>query len=139
MTAKKSFAASATCSRCGTSTIGSPLLAGLLQSIVTTVVISEAQKHLRAVTDIIACNHLGHELSGQVGAMVLRAWKFADVFPEAAFKAEFFTKGVPDRLHPCDVVMLALPHDDQPAPWSLDTSNRAELDIHTKLARLLIS
>ena len=64
--------------------------------------------------------------------MVLRAWKFADVFPEAAFEAEFFTKVVPDRLHPCDVVMLALLHDDQPAPWSLDTSNRAELDIHTK-------
>ena len=91
------------------------------------------------MTDIVAFNHLCHELSGQAGAMVLRAWKFVDVFPEAAFEAEFFTEGVPDRLHPCDVVMLALPHDDQPAPWSLDTSNRAELDIHTKLARLLIS
>ena len=108
------------------------LLAGLLHDIGITVVISEAQKHLRVMTDIVAFNHLCHELSGQVGAMVLRAWKFPDVFPEAALEAESFTKAVTDRLRLCDVVMLAHLHDEQPAPWSLDTSKLPELDIHTK-------
>jgi HD-like signal output (HDOD) protein len=107
------------------------LLAGLLHDIGITVVIGEAQKHLSVMTDVAAFNHLCHELSGQVGAMVLRAWKFPDVFPEAALEAESFTKTVPDRLRLCDVVMLAHLHDEQPAPWSLDASDLPKLDIHT--------
>ena len=109
------------------------LLAGLLHDIGVTVVIREAQKHVPVMTDVDAFNHLCHELSGQVGAMVLRAWKFPDVFPAAALEAESFTKTAPDRLNLSDVVMLAHLHDEEPAPWSLKAPNLLELDIASQL------
>ena len=95
------------------------LLAGLLHDIGVTVLINEAQVHPGLLRDVIAFNEICHELSGQIGAMVLRAWNFPDVFPSAALEAEFFAKPVADRLHLGDVVMLAHLHDQQPAPWSL--------------------
>ena len=68
------------------------LLAGLLHDIGITVVIGEAQKHVAVMTDVTAFNHLCHELSGQVGAMVLRAWKFPDVFPKRRLKQNLSQK-----------------------------------------------
>jgi len=109
------------------------LLAGLLHDIGITIVIGETQKHRGLMEDVVAFNQLCHMLAGQVGAMVLRAWKFPDVFPEAALEAESFTKPATDRLNLCDVVMLAHLHDEQPAPWSLDTADLPTLAIHAKL------
>lgn len=109
------------------------LLAGLLHDIGVTVLINESQTHPEVVKSAAVFNELCRELSGQIGAMVLRGWKFPDVFAVTALEAELFTRPVPDRLQLCDVVMLAHLHDEQPAPWSLATSNLPDLAIHDKL------
>lgn len=110
------------------------LLAGLLHDIGVTVLIKESQSHQVLIDDPIAFDRLCHELSGQIGAMVLRAWKFPDVFVTAALEAEFFAKPASDRIQLADVVMLAHLHDREPAPWSLASENLADLSIHSKLS-----
>ncbi|MGR9091246.1 MAG: HDOD domain-containing protein [Gammaproteobacteria bacterium] len=109
------------------------LLAGLLHDIGVTVLIKESQSHKVLIDDPVLFDRLCHELSGQIGAMVLRAWKFPDVFVTAALEAEFFGKPTVDRIQLSDVVMLAHLHDRDPAPWSLATENLADLSIHSKL------
>jgi HD-like signal output (HDOD) protein len=109
------------------------LLAGLLHDIGVTVLINELQTNPSMLNDTIAFRQLCHALSGQIGAMILRAWKFPDVFAAAALEAEFFAKPVADRLHLGDVVVLAHLHDQLPAPWSVLTPNLPELAIYSKL------
>lgn len=109
------------------------LLAGLLHDIGISVIIDTASKHTSLLTNIEAFKELCVELSGQIGAMILRAWNFPDVFVQAALEAETFNKPVADRLQLCDVVMLAHLHDRQPAPWSLSAVNLSELAIRHKL------
>lgn len=109
------------------------LLAGLLHDIGVTVLIKESQSHQVLIDDPVLFDRLCHELSGQIGAMVLRAWKFPDVFVTAALEAEYFGKPAIDRIQLSDVVMLAHLHDRDPAPWSLTTENLADLSIHSKL------
>jgi HD-like signal output (HDOD) protein len=109
------------------------LLAGLLHDIGVTVLIKESQAHPILIDDPVSFDRLCHELSGQIGAMVLRAWKFPEVFIAATLEAELFAKPVPERLQLCDVVMLAHLHDDEPAPWSLASENIADLSIHSCL------
>lgn len=109
------------------------LLAGLLHDIGVTVLIKESQSHQVLIDDPVLFDRLCHELSGQIGAMVLRAWKFPDVFVVAALEAEFFDKPAVDRIQLSDVVMLAHLHDGDPAPWSLATANLSDLSIHSSL------
>ena len=109
------------------------LLAGLLHDIGVTILINEIHNHPALKNDVHGFNQLCRELSGQIGAMVLRAWKFPDVFADAALEAENLTKPVADRLHLCDVVILAHIHDQQAAPWSIATPNVSELAITRKL------
>jgi len=109
------------------------LLAGLLHDIGVTVLIKESQSHPLLVDDPIAFDRLCHDLSGQIGAMVLRAWQFPDVFITATLEAELFSKPVAERLQLSDIVMLAHLHDRSPAPWSLAGENLSELAIHSKL------
>ena len=109
------------------------LLAGLLHDIGVTVLIKESQSIPVLIDDPVLFDRLCHDLSGQIGAMVLRAWKFPDVFVTAALEAEFFGKPAVDRIQLSDVVMLAHLHDRDPAPWSLATENLADLSINSKL------
>lgn len=109
------------------------LLAGLLHDIGVTVLIKESQSHPVLIDDPVLFDRLCHDLGGQIGAMVLRAWKFPDVFVTAALEAEYFSKPTVDRIQLSDVVMLAHLHDRDPAPWSLRTENLADLSIHSKL------
>lgn len=109
------------------------LLAGLLHDIGVTVLIKESQSLPVLIDDPILFDRLCHDLSGQIGAMVLRAWKFPDVFVTAALEAELFDKPATDRIQLSDVVMLAHLHDRDPAPWSLRTENLADLSIRSKL------
>jgi HD-like signal output (HDOD) protein len=109
------------------------LLAGLLHDIGVTVLIKESQSHPILADDPVAFDRLCRELSGQIGAMVLRAWKFPDVFVTAALEAEMFAKPVAERLQLDDIVMLAHLHDDDPAPWSLAGENLSDLSIHARL------
>lgn len=110
------------------------MLAGLLHDIGVTVLIKESQDHPVLIDDPIAFDRLCHELSGQIGAMILRAWKFPEVFINATLEAEMFDKPAPaDRLQLTDVVMLAHIHDNHPAPWSLPSKDIADLSIHSML------
>ncbi len=109
------------------------LLAGLLHDIGVTVLINKVQAYPRLLNDVVEFNRLCNELSAQIGAMVLRSWKFTDVFVNAALEAEHFTKPASDRLDLADVVMLAHVHDRKPAPWSMQAANLAELAIRSKL------
>lgn len=109
------------------------LLAGLLHDIGVTVLIKESQSLPVLIDDPVLFDRLCHDLSGQIGAMVLRAWQFPDVFVTTALEAEFFGKPAVDRIQLSDVVMLAHLHDRDPAPWSLGTENLADLSIHSRL------
>lgn len=109
------------------------LLAGLLHDVGVTVLINEAQTHPPLLKDMPMFCQLCQELSGQIGAMILRAWKFPDIFATAALEAEAFTKAVGDRLNIGDIVVLAHLHDRQPAPWSVQPTNLGELAIYSKL------
>ncbi len=109
------------------------LLAGLLHDIGVTVLINEIRNYPALKNNVIGFNRLCRDLSGQIGAMVLRAWSFPGVFANAALEAENFTKAVSDRLHLCDVVVLAHIHDQQAAPWSLETVGLSGLAITRKL------
>jgi len=109
------------------------LLAGLLHDIGVTILINELQKYPDVIADVVIFNRIVQELSGQIGAMVLRAWDFPNAFPEAALEAELFDRPVDDRLQIADVVMLAHLHDKSPAPWSLPTKSLTALPIHKKL------
>ncbi|HJP36207.1 MAG TPA: HDOD domain-containing protein [Gammaproteobacteria bacterium] len=109
------------------------LLAGLLHDIGVTVLINEAGAYPTLLNDPDSFAELCRELSGQIGATVLRAWNFPEVFPAAALEAEFFAKPIADRLHLCDVVVLAHIHDQQPAPWSLPAAGLQDLPIQKAL------
>ena len=109
------------------------LLAGLLHDIGVTVLINKVQAYPSLLNDIVEFNRLCHELSTQIGAMVLRDWKFPDVFVNAALEAEHFTKPAGNRLDLADVVMLAHVHDRKAAPWSMQAANLAKLAIRGKL------
>lgn len=109
------------------------LLAGLLHDIGVTVLIKESQSIPELIDDPVLFDRLCHDLSGQIGGMILRAWQFPDVFVTAALEAEFFDKPAVERIQLSDVVMLAHLHDREPAPWSLRAENLADLSIHSKL------
>lgn len=111
------------------------LLAGLLHDIGVTILIKEVQKYPGVMADVLVFNRVVRELSGQIGAMVLRTWEFPDAFPAAAMEAELFERPAEQRLQIADVVMLAHLHDRAPAPWSLPTKklNLSELPVHKKL------
>ena len=115
------------------------LLAGLLHDVGVTVLINQAQDHPELLKDLNAFNKLCHELSGQIGAMVLRAWKFPDAITTATLDAESFDKPVAERLSISDVVMLAHLHDEQPAPWSITAVDLAELPIYAKLGECALT
>jgi len=115
------------------------LLAGLLHDVGVTVLINEAQGHPELLKDLKAFSKLCHELSGQIGAMVLRAWNFPDAITTATLDAESFDKPVSDRLTISDVVMLAHLHDQQPAPWSLTAADLAELPIYGELGECALT
>lgn len=105
------------------------LLAGLLHDIGVTVLINKVQAYPSLLNDIVEFSRLCHELSTQIGAMVLRDWKSPDVFVNAALEAEHFTKPAGNRLDLADVVMLAHVHDRKAAPWSMQAANLAKLAI----------
>lgn len=115
------------------------LLAGLLHDVGVTVLIGEAQAHPELLKDPNAFNKLCHELSGQIGAMVLRAWDFPDAITAATLDAENFEKPVTDRLTISDVVVLAHLHDRQPAPWSITAADLAELPIYRELGECALT
>lgn len=109
------------------------LLAGLLHDIGVTVMVKETQTHKELLNPRLFV-HLCHELCGQIGAMILRSWKFPDVFVDAALEAEHFTKPVVDRLQLADMVVLAHLHDSVPAPWSIRTNlSLSDLAFHDLL------
>lgn len=100
------------------------LLAGLLHDIGVTVLINALHDHPALHNDVNGFNQVCRELSGQIGAMVLRAWKFPDVFTIAALEAENFTKAVADRLHLCDGYPCPYP---RPAGRPMVTRDRQPL------------
>ena len=109
------------------------VVAALLHDIGVTVLIKESQSIPELIDDPVLFDRLCHDLSGQIGGMILRAWQFPDVFVTAALEAEFFDKPAVERIQLSDVVMLAHLHDREPAPWSLRAENLADLSIHSKL------
>ncbi|MFT4580805.1 MAG: HD-like signal output (HDOD) protein [Gammaproteobacteria bacterium] len=109
------------------------LLAGLLHDIGISVVVSAACQNKGVLAEPTILHKLCVELSGQVGAMVLRAWHFPDVFVDATLESESYCKPVSDRLQFVDVVMLAHLHDPQPPPWSLEHHELSLLPVHRKL------
>ena len=115
------------------------LLAGLLHDIGITVLIAQCENHPAIMNDEANFCRIVHELSAQVGAMILRTWRFPDVFVRAIFEAEEFNKPVRDRLDLSDTVMLAHLHDSDPAPWSGASADFSELAIAEKLKDHAIS
>ena len=99
------------------------LLAGLIHEIGTTMLITTALKlegNLNFETDF---RFVARELSGPIGAMVLRAWNFPDSLVDVVLEPENYHREPSDKPNLSDVVMLAHYHDIEPPPWSEKTPN----------------
>ena len=97
------------------------LLAGLVHEIGTTMLISTALKlegNLNFDTDFRV---VVRELSGPIGAMVLRAWNFPDSLVEVVLEPEHYQREPTEKPNLADIVMLAHYHDIDPPPWSEKT------------------
>ena len=109
------------------------LLAGFLHDIGILLVADALHDYPKLLKRPHVLNQLCADLSGQIGAIILRAWNFPDVFVAATLEAEYFSKPVSDRLQRGDVVRLAHLHDQQPPPWSHDKEELARLPVFDKL------
>lgn len=94
------------------------LLAGLIHEIGTTMLIKTAIKLEGALNFNSDFRHIAKELSGPIGAMVLRAWHFPDSMVDVVLEPENYQREPNEKAGLSDVVMLAHYHDTQPAPWS---------------------
>ena len=117
------------------------LLAGLLHDIGVTVLIKESQSIPVLIDDPILFDRLCHDLSGQIGAMVLRAWKFPDVFVTAALEAEFFGKPVVahdgESRRPVDTQQARRPRSDRGLPAGRHRGSRSRTRRADRAARRL--
>ena len=99
------------------------LLAGLIHEIGTTMLITTALKlegNLNFDTDF---RFIAKELSGPIGAMVLRAWNFPDSLVDVVLEPENYHREPNEKPTLSDIVMLAHYHDIDPPPWSQKTPN----------------
>lgn len=94
------------------------LLAGLIHEIGTTMLIKTAIKLEGALNFNSDFRHIAKELSGPIGAMVLRAWHFPDSMVETVLEPENYEREPNEKAGLSDIVMLAHYHDTKPAPWS---------------------
>lgn len=99
------------------------LLGGLIHEIGTTMLISTAMKLEGTLNFSNDFRYVARELSGPIGAMILRAWHFPDSLVEVVLEPENYHKETSEQATLADIVMLAHYHDIDPPPWSEKTPN----------------
>jgi len=86
------------------------LLAGLLHDIGELVILSYAENYPEMIVDNETLDDVIKHLKAEIGAVVLREWKFPDAIVEAAYGAEEWTRDSGEKPDYCDVVLTAQLH-----------------------------
>ncbi|MEM7467707.1 MAG: HDOD domain-containing protein [Pseudomonadota bacterium] len=94
------------------------LLAGLIHEVGTTMLIATALKLEGSLNFDADFRFIAKELSGPIGAMILRAWNFPDSVVDVVLDPENYDREPSEKPSLADIVMLAHYQDDNPVPWS---------------------
>jgi putative nucleotidyltransferase with HDIG domain len=86
------------------------LLAGLLHDIGELVILSYADKYPGIGNNVDALQTVVAELKAEIGAAILREWKFPDEFQAVAAESEDWARDADSKADYCDVVLVAHLH-----------------------------
>ncbi|MGR8947322.1 MAG: HDOD domain-containing protein [Gammaproteobacteria bacterium] len=111
------------------------LLAGLIHEIGITALITTALKPEGSLNLDSDFRFVANELSGSIGAMILRAWHFPDSLVDVVLEPKNYQPKPVDKLTLSGIVRLAHYHDIKPPPCSEKTLNAEILIKFPSLAR----
>lgn len=86
------------------------LLAGLLHDIGELVILSYADQYPQFSQDETNLHAIISQCKGEIGAAVLREWKFPDELVAAAAESELWSRDHSEKADYCDVVLVAHLH-----------------------------
>ena len=86
------------------------LLAGLVHDIGAAALMGHVDRHPALLANHRELEEMIDRLRGQVGAMVLRKWGFADELVDVALEAENWQRDGSSELDLCDLIILAQLH-----------------------------
>ncbi len=92
------------------------LLAGLLNDIGTSVLLTHVGAHPELMADKGKLDEAIARLQGQIGAMVLRKWSFPDELVAVPLESRTWDRDSGPKPDLCDVVLLAQLHANQTDP-----------------------
>ncbi|MCB1878052.1 MAG: HDOD domain-containing protein [Chromatiales bacterium] len=110
------------------------LLAGLLHDIGVVPVLSYAEDFPEVVNDPVGLHRVVTMLRGQVGAMILRKWSFAEEFVEVALEAEDWYRESTRTPDYTDLIQLAQIHSYVGSPRQSGVPDIERLTAYQRLA-----
>lgn len=111
------------------------LLVGLLHDIGELVILSYAESSRQVRDDETALEAVIADLKGELGALILREWKFSEAFVTAAREAEEWRRDPAPEPDYCDIAVVAQLHGFLGTPRSKDLPPLTEVPAFRKIAR----
>lgn len=110
------------------------MLAGLIHDIGSLPIINHADRHAELLEDPNKLHRLIKRLKAQIGAMILRKWKFPTDLVTAALEPEDWSRDPDKSADLCDIVLMAQAHSYIGTPTFAKLPRLDEMPAFRKIA-----